>query len=500
MTRWLHVHPTRRTAVAGLLAAATVVLGTLGASADAATPIPPGPGDATVPAFEGHAVADHPLASRPVPQHPFMAPAGQNSMHDDAYATDAYAGGGPTGKDVTVTSATYGVVECATIAFDSRGRIVGLCGSLQGFELMLIDPDTLDARATMTTSQRDPTSGANPLTDLCGGAYFYLDDRDRAIVETTDGTILVVKVTRSGFDLRRTYDVSSAIPDSDCLIALMPDWDGRIWFVTEKGGVGTVDPATRRVRSVRLPGELIVNSFATDETGGVYIVSDHALYRFDARRDGTPRVTWREPYDRGSTQKPGQLSQGSGTTPTLVGKDLVVITDNADPRMRVLSFRRTASHVAHREVCRQPVFAKGRSATENSVVAVGRSVVVENNYGYQNPSTTELGGSTAPGVARVGVGARNCGTMWTSHETAPTSVPKASLKTGLVYVYAKPPGVAQDPWYLTAIDLRTGRTAWRRLTGTGTQWNNHYAAIYLSPDRAAYIATLSGLVKVEDGP
>ena len=173
-----------------------------------------------------------------------MAPTGQNSMHNDAYATDAYEGGGPTGHDLTVTSATYGVVECATITFDSRGRIVGLCGGLQGFQLMLIDPDTLDATATMTTSERDATSGANPLTDLCGGAYFYLDDRDRAIVETTDGTVLVVKVTATGFGSVRTYDVTSAIPDGDCLIALMPDWDGRIWFVTKNGGVGNVDPAT----------------------------------------------------------------------------------------------------------------------------------------------------------------------------------------------------------------------------------------------------------------
>jgi hypothetical protein len=485
----------RRTALAGLL---TVLVALVGGAAQAAAPIPPGPGDATVPAFEGAAVHDRPVAHRTPPQHPFMAATGQNSMHNDAYATDAYEGGGPTGRDLTVTSATYGVVECATITFDSRGRIVGLCGGLQGFQLMLIDPDTLDATATMTTSQRDATSGANPLTDLCGGAYFYLDDRDRAIVETTDGTVLVVKVTATGFRLVKTYDVTSAIPDGDCLIALMPDWDGRIWFVTKNGGVGDVDPATSKVRSLRLRGEKIVNSFATDETGGVYVVSDHAMYRFDARANGAPQVTWREVYDRGSEQKPGQLSQGSGTTPTLIGKDLVVITDNADPRMRVVAYKRTAGHVAHREVCRQPVFGKGASATENSVVAVGRSVVVENNYGYENPSTTTLGRSTTPGVARVGVTAKNCGTMWTSKEIAPTSVPKVSLKTGLLYVYAKPAGVPQDPWYFTAIDVRTGKTAWRRLTGTGTQWNNHYAAIYLGPDRAAYVATLAGLVKIQD--
>jgi hypothetical protein len=67
----------------------------------------------------------------------------------------------------------------ATITFDSCGRIAGLCGSAEGFQLMLIDPETLESRATMPTSMRDPSSGANPLSDLCGRAYFYLDHRDR---------------------------------------------------------------------------------------------------------------------------------------------------------------------------------------------------------------------------------------------------------------------------------------------------------------------------------
>lgn len=53
---------------------------------------------------------------------------------------------------------------------------------------------------------------------------------------------------------------------------------------------------------------------------------------------------------------------------------------------------------------------------------------------------------------------------------------------------------------LTAIDIRTGQTAWSRLTGTGIQWNNHYASIYLVPGGAADIATLAGLIRVADKP
>jgi hypothetical protein len=81
-------------------------------------------------------------------------------------------------------------------------------------------------------------------------------------------------------------------------------------------------------------------------------------------------------------------------------------------------------------------------------------------------------------------------------------VAKASLGNGLLYAYTKPKLAAAnevDAWYFTAIDIRTGQTVWSRLTGTGIQWNNHYAAIYLGPDGAAYIATLAGLVRITDG-
>jgi hypothetical protein len=153
-----------------------------------------------------------------------------------------------------------------------------------------------------------------------------------------------------------------------------------------------------------------------------------------------------------------------------------------------------------RLVCSEPVFAPGAGATENSMVAVGRSVVVENNYGYEGPRSTMFGKTTEPGITRVGIEDGRCTTAWTSPEVAPTSVPKASLASGLLYVYTKPErsdGI--DAWYLTAIDVDTGETAYKRLTGTGPQWNNHYAALYLGPGTAtAYVATVAGLVRVTD--
>ncbi|MGW1926740.1 hypothetical protein ACWCQ0_48565, partial [Streptomyces massasporeus] len=67
----------------------------------------------------------------------------------------------------------------------------------------------------------------------------------------------------------------------DPVTSVMPDWQGRIWWVTRLGRVGTVDPATGALRAIRLDGEEIQNSFSVAEDG-VSLVTDHALYSFDA--------------------------------------------------------------------------------------------------------------------------------------------------------------------------------------------------------------------------
>ena len=109
-------------------------------------------------------------------------------------------------------------------------------------------------------------------------------------------------------------------------------------FVTERGVVGAVDRRSGRIQVLRLE-ETVTNSFAVDETGGIYLVSTDALYRLDLNRTGAPRVTWREKYANTGEPKPGQVSPGSGTTPTLMNDDWVAITDNADP-MQIVVYRR----------------------------------------------------------------------------------------------------------------------------------------------------------------
>jgi hypothetical protein len=212
-------------------------------------------------------------------------------------------------------------------------------------------------------------------------------------------------------------------------------------------------------------------------------------------------VTWREAYPNIGIVKPGQTEDGSGTTPNLMGANYVAITDNADP-MDVVVYRRAKRVSGSRVVCTVPVFSAGAGSTDNSLIGAGRSIIVENNYGYTGPAATLNGASTAPGIERVDVNKEGtgCAPVWYSAERAPSAVPKLSLRAGLVYAYTKPPRTdGIDAWYLTALSFATGETVYERLAGTGLGFNSNYAPVSVGPDDTAYVGALGGLVLLRDG-
>ncbi|MDQ3742381.1 MAG: hypothetical protein M3389_15730, partial [Actinomycetota bacterium] len=479
-----------------LARAALVSLAAVVAAAPAAfaqQPIPEG--SHNEPEFIGAPADPQPVDAPPLaPQHPFLAPNGRSNIHDDAYMTDAYTTPGPLGRGTTRRD-VFEARDCASVTFDSRDRIVTICVGLDRPVLVLKDPFTLATLASLPLPPRQPGVG-NPFQDFTGGGYFYLDERDRAVVPTTDRHLYVVEQTpEPGFRIARDVDLNGALESGDKIVSVLPDWSGRLWFVAQSGVIGTVDRDEDTIRTFDTT-ETISNSFSVDEDGGVYIVTDGALYRFRAAADGTPEVTWRVAYDNTGEQKPGQASRGSGTTPTVGTNGAVAITDNADP-MNVVVYERASG----REVCRAPVFERGASATDNSLIMAGNAIVVENNHGYTGPAATQNGRSTAPGVERVDydLATRTCAKVWRSEERSPTVVPKLSLANGLVYVYTKEPQDDQDDvWYLTALDFRTGRTVFKAFAGEGLGHNNNYAPITLGPDGSAYVGVLGGLVRLAD--
>jgi hypothetical protein len=475
-------------------------------------PIPQQPGSDSVPQYIGGPAAPAPVDAPPIPWNPFMSPNSWSAIHNDSYASDTYATPGALGRRPVVSSTWLGTAQVpvalvAVLTFDRAGRIVAgavvtnQAAGLAHVRLMLIQPKTLKTLASLDLPT-EPITGAQFRPS---GTYFYQDAQDRIVIGTAKRTVWVVSHRGgSSFTVDNTFDLRDVIPEGDKIEALQPDFSGRVWFTSKLGVVGTLDPRTATVLATHLPaGERVVNGHSADETGGVFIVSTEAMYRFDASATGAPELTWREPYDAGVRQKPGQVDIGSGTTPTLMGAEYVAITDNADPQMHVLVYRRDKSVNGSRLTCSVPVFQPFESDTENSLVATDKSIVVENNYGYADVTSTMNGQTTTPGIARIDIDASGaCHTVWTNSEvSAPTVVTKMSVANGLIYTYTKPQGPGtHDPWYFTAIDFRTGKVQYSQLAGTGVLYNNHYAAGYLGPDGSFYVGVLGGLVAMHDIP
>ena len=114
--------------------------------------------------------------------------------------------------------------DCASVTFDSRGRIVTVCVGLEGPKLFLLDAETLATLATFPLPPRVP-GGGNVFNDFAGGGYFYLDERDRAVIPTTSRHVYVVRQTAdgSGFELERDYDLTAAVPIGDKIVSALPD-------------------------------------------------------------------------------------------------------------------------------------------------------------------------------------------------------------------------------------------------------------------------------------
>jgi hypothetical protein len=505
--------PRRRWTIAPFAAACALAAALVLPATAPADPIPSLPPFASLPPFQGGAATAQPLPSTKVtfaPQNPFMAPDPNSNIHNDAWMTDAYPQrNGPLGRSPVASS--NGMLPpgvCGSLAFDSRGRIVSVCPSA-GFppQARIIDPQTLEIIATYNLPQAPDPPGTKQYQNFSGGGYFFLDGQDQLWIPTKTDHIYVLgeNSTGDGFVLNRDYDLTGVLdPANERITSALPDFNGLLWFVTKQNGkVGTLDPSTGAIHVLRT-GEEIENSFAVDSSG-VYIVSDKRMYRFQAGPDGTPQIIWQHVYPNSGIVKPSQVDAGSGTTPTIMRGGYVAITDNADP-MDVVVYRIAAQLQSGqtRVVCQVPVFRKGASATENSLIGSGNALIAENNYGYQDPFGPNSGAVTEPGFARVDVnsgGGNGCHKVWENHDArAPSVVPKLSATTGLIYTYTRPPDPSgAQGYYWTAIDFRTGRTVWNQFAGSGLPYNNNYAGIALGPDGTAYLATTGGMLALRDG-
>jgi hypothetical protein len=336
------------------------------------------------------------------------------------------------------------------------------------------------------------------------------------VANEEDGTVKIQVYQTIGspgnlsFKLVTKYDVTAWIPEGDNINGVLPDWQGRIWFVVRnEATVGVVDPATDSVKVLTLEGK-ITNTFAMDRDAA-YINTTKWMYRIELGPDGAPQVVWKAGYQNIGIQKPGQLSAGSGTTPTILGNGrFVAMTDNAE-QLHVVVYRTAPQRNPEDQiVCEVPVFEEGAGADENSLIGSGLSLIAYNTFGYDTTKALTEYESTPsePGIARVDIdpNGKGCKKAWENDDVQLIdTVQKLSTRTGLVYAVTRewddPDASDEDPgldvYYLSAIDFRTGKVVWKRLMGTGYNFDA-FGDLVIGSNGTVYMPEYGGLVAVRD--
>jgi len=412
-------------------------------------------------------------------QNPYLGINSLATMHGDAQSSDATPFAGPgdpgVGGSWKVTFTNHWAA-CPTILAGQDGYIQALMTQFLGSDAKLRKPKLAII---------EPASGAQlgaieiPTGALLGGVYAYLDADSNLVM--VDGTNALTWISHSQDGMKvwvsRRIDLTDAmkLEPKDHVVGIVPDWHGRIWVASERGVVGLIDPKRNVVRLTKLqqysPAERIDNSISACPQG-VSIITSHGIYMLGADASTSkPRIIWSHSYDRGTKQKPGQLSHGSGATATFFGpngSDYVMLSDNADRQEKLIVYRSADGSA----VGEGPLFTPGASGTENSMIGVQNSIVGACTFGYpyaQYPDTKPAyRAQVAPGMERWDVNddASGITLKWRNNGIYSAAVPRLSTADNLIYTCERPrgpAGVLTGPVvYACAIDMDSGRVVHRQ--------------------------------------
>ncbi len=412
-------------------------------------------------------------------QNPYLGINSLATMHGDAQSSDATPFAGPgdpgVGGSWKVTFTNHWAA-CPTILAGQDGYIQALMTQFLGSDAKLRKPKLAII---------EPASGAQlgaieiPTGALLGGVYAYLDADSNLVM--VDGTNALTWISHSQDGMKvwvsRRIDLTDAmkLEPKDHVVGIVPDWHGRIWVASERGVVGLIDPKRNVVRLTKLqqysPAERIDNSISACPQG-VSIITSHGIYMLGADASTSkPRIIWNHSYDRGTKQKPGQLSHGSGATATFFGpngSDYVMLSDNGDRQEKLIVYRSADGSA----VGEGPLFTPGASGTENSMIGVQNSIVGACTFGYpyaQYPDTKPAyRAQVAPGMERWDVNddASGITLKWRNNGIYSAAVPRLSTADNLIYTCERPrgpAGVLTGPVvYACAIDMDSGRVVHRQ--------------------------------------
>lgn len=412
-------------------------------------------------------------------QNPYLGINSLATMHGDAQSSDAtpFAGPGDPGVGGTwKVTFTNHWAACPTILAGQDGYIQALMTQFLGSDAKVRKPKLAII---------EPASGAQlgameiPTGALLGGVYAYLDADSNLVM--VDGTNALTWISHSQDGMKvwvsRRIDLTDAmkLEPKDHVVGIVPDWHGRIWVASERGVVGLIDPKRNVVRLTKLqqysPTERIDNSISACPQG-VSIITSYGIYMLGADASTSkPRIIWSHSYDRGTKQKPGQLSHGSGATATFFGpngSDYVMLSDNADRQEKLIVYRSADGSAVGEGL----LFTPGASGTENSMIGVQNSIVGACTFGYpyaQYPDTKPAyRAQVAPGMERWDVNddASGITLKWRNNGIYSAAVPRLSTADNLIYTCERPrgpAGVLTGPVvYACAIDMDSGRVVHRQ--------------------------------------
>lgn len=370
--------------------------------------------------------------------------------------------------------------------------------------------------------------------DILSGLYSFVDNED-CVWTSTDAILHRLCPEPDGFREDMTIDLIALAPDSfepdEAIVGMNPLFlsPGLIDIAFATSGTRNVHKndlfiretvaakaGVLRITADRQPlvfvhafsGEATSNSIAIAPSG-IYVLTNRSANRLVLDGSDDLTVVWSTPYESGkpieafpcddsltTTQcmalaliGSARLTDGSGTTPTLLGEDLqfLAFADGSRP-MRVLVLN--TSDGSALEIDEPVPFPDDGAQTENTFSALNRRFAIENN----NPD--------GAGVAAYDIacedGSERVQLAWVNLEVvAPNNVPLISGGSNAVLVWERQ---EESDWFGTALDLSTGDVRWRQPVGTGSQWDSVFAPLSVDNQGRLLIWGLGGLVRLRKNP
>jgi len=459
------------------------------------------PSGVTVPATAGtQPLIYHPMDPLPMPDNPgLLDELVSGGVHSDGYNSSTSILPGPRGANpLAITTAVQDnqIRACTPLLRDLDGYLASVCISLfTASELVLFDPQSnFEILAQTELPER------SSLLDPAGGWYTRMDNLGRPLLPTATQKLLAYKAVQTDGSFEWTideqWDLSETLPEGISATDVIPDFNGGYWFITGFAHVGHLDAETGKSCAIWLnsAGPELIGAAFTVGPEGAYVLTSKAMYMFTLDECGTPTVSWRWEY--------GDIENPDLSTPTLFDEGRLVSfsINHADGTSELVVMHTDAEEMApeDRQVCRMELFEPGKSAIQNTVMAYGRSIVAQNNFGG---AFYEVG-AFEPGLVRVDVrdDYSGCDIVWQDDTISSQVPPRLSTGDGYVWLYAHKRNEPEEvhAYYLTALSFETGEVVSEIFVASGKRMDNPMLSVDFLPGGVMVGGVRNGILSVCD--